>query len=133
MVRKNRQRSRVSVASTAGGFLWKSSTTYWTDIFKEAASKEDANIATAAASNFSLSSMFENIESAAAKEDPAFASESAGNNFTEVTHCHETDMKSSLIAENDAIDEYDKFDEFDAIIDFDDFTVDFDDKDAIDD
>ena len=89
-----------------GRFFWKSSTTYWTDIFKEAASKEDANIATAAASNFSLSSMFENIESAAAKEDPAFASESAGNNFTEVTHCHETDMKSSLIAENDAIDEY---------------------------
>ena len=37
------------------------------------------------------------------------------------------------ISVNDAIDEYDKFDEFDAIIDFDDFTVDFDDKDAIDD
>ena len=39
-------------------FFWKSKTNYWTSMFNEAATKEDTNISTAAASTFSLSSLF---------------------------------------------------------------------------
>ena len=39
-------------------FFWKSKTNYWTSMFNEAATKEDTNISTAAASTFSLSNLF---------------------------------------------------------------------------